>query len=483
MKHRTKLLLIQYCGNAFFSILSAALVQIIFFGKLNFIDSLFLIVAFGILSLQKAARTISFSVCCCFALLLPAALVMRGGIFTPVVLDVVASSNTGEAWDFISTLPTRFIYIGGGVLLLLALFFWFCKSLNSGNFKIKLTSVILCFCAFVLNHLNAFALVKNEMQKLSVDNLPPTSWQVSQKADRFDTYVLVLGESMRADFMSLYGYQHTTTPFLDGLNKTYLEKYVATGVNTVIALPRALALTNKDGQLIEQDNIITLAKKAGLKTYWLSGQGYAGNGVISRVSNFADHQFFTKKDDLDLFPVIEKVLRQPEKKLVIIHLFGSHEHACNRVKNYGIHFNTGGGKLIDCYASSVKKTDFVLQTIHNHLIANLQSWSLIYFSDHGMNFVPSGNDYKVFRDERVQTSYDVPFIEANSMMTETTKLEGIFSAKDFVNYVPTWLGVETNLTPRGFTLNNLQNQSPEVRGYEKSFNFIELESGRIASEH
>ena len=473
----------QSLRNILFSVLSAAIVQVIFFGKLNHIASVFLIAAFGILSVNNIARTISFVVCCCLALLIPAALVMRGGIFTPVVLDVVVSSNTGEAWDFIATLPSRFIYIGIGVLALETLLFVLCQSSKDGYFKIKLVSAILCFCAFVLNHLNAFALLKTEMQKLSVDNLPPPSWQVSNQANRFNTYVLVLGESLRADFMSLYGYQHTTTPFLDGLNKTYLEKYVATGVNTSIALPRALALTNKDGLLIEQDNIIALAKKAGLKTYWLSVQGYAGNGVISRISNFADYQFFTKKDDLDLFPMIEKVLGYPERKLVIIHLFGSHEHACNRVKNYGIHFSTGGGKLIDCYASSIKKTDFVLQTIHSHLTANPKSWSMIYFSDHGMNFVPSGDDYKVFRDERAQTSYDVPFIEANSLMTETKKLGGTYSAKDFINYVPTWLGVETNLTPHGFDLKNLQNASPEVKGYEKTFRFNELETGRIASEH
>lgn len=469
--------------NLPFCVLSAAIVQVIFFGKPNFVDSIFLITAFGILSVNRVSRSIALFICCSLALLLPGALVMRGGIFTPVVLDVVASSNTGEAWDFIATLPQRFILIGIGVFLLEVLFFWLCRSTKNSHLNFKIASVVVCFSAFVVHHLNAFALVKEEMLKLSIDSLPPTSWQVRNQANHFDTYVLVLGESMRADFMSLYGYNHKTTPFLDSLNKTYLEKYVATGVNTVIALPRALALTNQEGNLIEQDNIITLAKQAGLKTYWLSGQGYAGNGVISRISNFADYQFFTKKDDLDLFPVIEKVLNNPERKLVIIHLFGSHEHACNRVKNYGIHFDTGAGKLVDCYASSIKKTDYVLKTIHSHLTANHKSWSMIYFSDHGMNFVPSGDDYKVFRDELVQTSYDVPFIESNSQMKGTTKLEGLFSAKDFVNYVPTWIGVQTNLTPHGFDLTNLRNSNPKVRGYEKSFQFNELDTGRTASEH
>ncbi|WP_369678679.1 sulfatase-like hydrolase/transferase [Pasteurella multocida] len=43
-------------------------------------------------------------------------------------------------------------------------------------------------------------------------NIEP-DWKIQSVNSKYDNYVLVIGESMRADYMSLYGYPIETTPF------------------------------------------------------------------------------------------------------------------------------------------------------------------------------------------------------------------------------------------------------------------------------
>lgn len=473
----------RYKWNAVFTILSAAIFQMVLFGRMNAIDSLLLIGAFGYFSSKKIASRWVYGFSAFFAIFLPVTLVTKGGLLTPVILDVLVSTNTSEAWDFISVLPIRFILIACTVIVSLTVVFWF-------SFKTKKTSAnvkgFICLVALMLglcvNHWTSFLNIKTEYDRLSVDTFPDSDWEIIGKTGKqFDTYVLVIGESMRSDFMSMYGYKYPTTPFLDSVSKIYFKNYVASGVNTAIALPYSLAKFNNEDRFEVQNNIISLAKKAGLRTYWISGQGFSGNGIISQVANFADEKFFTKKDDYDLLPVIERALKDPTRKLVVIHLFGSHENACNRIKNYGMPIKTGAGKTIDCYASSIHKTDNLLKIINEQLAG--QEFSMIYFSDHGMNFIGKAPKYEVLRDDGVQTSYMIPFVLLSSDLTTSQSINANRSANSFFDYYPTWLGLRTNVTRSSDRFLSESSDEVQVLGYERALIYNDLKPGIRALEH
>ncbi|EFH7282865.1 sulfatase-like hydrolase/transferase, partial [Escherichia coli] len=134
-----------------------------------------------------------------------------------------------------------------------------------------------------------------EYKSLQVDNLPASSWLIKNKiTPKYNTYVVVIGESMRKDFMSLYGFSLDTTPFIDSIPKRYISNYITTAINTTLAVPRILSKTSDNGSVYEQDNIVELANMAGLNTFWISSQGYSGqyNIASSRISNYAKFKYF-----------------------------------------------------------------------------------------------------------------------------------------------------------------------------------------------
>ena len=80
------------------------------------------------------------------------------------------------------------------------------------------TSVAICYLYTVFN-LNYFALAAKEHQRLlSIANTVPC-FQLSVRDTGIDTYVLIVGESVRVDNMSLYGYTRSTTPQVEAQRK------------------------------------------------------------------------------------------------------------------------------------------------------------------------------------------------------------------------------------------------------------------------
>lgn len=68
-------------------------------------------------------------------------------------------------------------------------------------------------------NLNYFALAAKEHQRLlSIANTVPY-FQLSVRDTGIDTYVLIVGESVRVDNMSLYGYTRSTTPQVEAQRK------------------------------------------------------------------------------------------------------------------------------------------------------------------------------------------------------------------------------------------------------------------------
>ena len=81
--------------------------------------------------------------------------------------------------------------------------------------------------------------------------------------------MLVLGESVRRDYLHAYDYPVKNTPFLNAVKGTVVEGMTSAGKNTVASL-RVMLTHGKVGDFPDYSRTVTeLTKADGLATYWL----------------------------------------------------------------------------------------------------------------------------------------------------------------------------------------------------------------------
>ncbi|PSW36082.1 phosphoethanolamine transferase [Photobacterium phosphoreum] len=281
-------------------------------------------------------------------------------------------------------------------------------------------------------------------------------WTILSAKPKYKNYVLIVGESMRKDYMSAYGYLMDTTPFLAKTPAILVNGYLSTASHTAVSLPRTLGMSH-GLDLHPVNNIITLANAAKMKTIWLSNQGFIGkyDTAVSAIAVHATEKQFLKKgnfltnntSDYALLPLFKQALAQPYNgsKLIVLHIMGSHENFCDRIKKdiYGLK-----DKDLSCYLSTYNQTDTIIKTVVNDLKATNESYSLFYFSDHGLDNVSrvKGQTQLVHGDLYKQ-NYEVPLIEIASDIKQHIQLNKHISAFDFMSIFSHWIGVKTAQLP------------------------------------
>ena len=246
------------------------------------------------------------------------------------------------------------------------------------------------------------------------------------------TVVLVIGESLRRDRMSLYGYSRPTTPHLDKRRKQLLvfESAISPSNQTVPSLTKMLtpATVQQPDLFLTEPSIIAAAKNAGYHTYWLSNQGRVGNfdSMISLIAHDADTTVYTNTEfygsifDSALLHPLEVALRDPyPHKFIVLHLLGSHQSYRNRYppeKNF-FHpdsyrqnaFNEEQATIESEYDNSARYTDEVLEGFLLQL-EKLPNSIMLFVSDHAERLYEPGEDYcgHAFPDP-MQIEFDVPY--------------------------------------------------------------------------
>ncbi|EOW6771421.1 sulfatase-like hydrolase/transferase [Cronobacter muytjensii] len=208
-----------------------------------------------------------------------------------------------------------------------------------------------------------------------------------------DNYVLIVGESERAKNMGIYGYGRDTTPALDAQKDRLLlfRNAIAPAPVTIMAVPMALTADTVKARDPRKygDNVINIANKAGYDTSWFSRQGKGGahNNIITGIALNA-HQSVWVEEGYDdaLLPLLNEALKKPGKKLIVLHLYGSHEPACRRFPANQTVLNSGNN-ADDCYDNAVRFTDTVMGQVFNALGDSRSS--VLYFSDHALIRDPS----------------------------------------------------------------------------------------------
>ncbi|QMR86656.1 phosphoethanolamine transferase [Escherichia coli] len=300
-------------------------------------------------------------------------------------------------------------------------------------------------------NLNYFALAAKEHQRLlSIANTVPY-FQLLVRDTGIDTYVLIVGESVRVDNMSLYGYTRSTTPQVEAQRKQIklFNQAISGAPYTALSVPLSLTADSVLSHDIHNypDNIINMANQAGFQTFWLSSQSaFRQNGTaVTSIAMRAMETVYVRGFDELLLPHLSQALQQntQQKKLIVLHLNGSHEPACSAYPQSSAVFQPQDDQDA-CYDNSIHYTDCLLGQVFE-LLKDRRA-SVMYFADHGLERDPTKkNVYFHGGREASQQAYHVPmFIWYSPVLgdgVDRTTENNIFSTA-YNNYlINAWMGV------------------------------------------
>jgi heptose-I-phosphate ethanolaminephosphotransferase len=232
-----------------------------------------------------------------------------------------------------------------------------------------------------------------------------------------ETYVLVIGESSRADHWGVYGYARDTTPrLLHRPNLVVFRNTVTQASYTTAAVPLMLTRASAEdpSRLRRERSVLALAREAGFASYWLSTQQREPfAGAVNRCSGDADTQTFLERQyDGELVAHLGRVLRDGKRKrLIVVHTMGSHYAYSNRAPPGVARFagkTTGASRLAalrDTYDDTIVYTDQILAELVDTLEKTEGFKALLYVADHGENLE---DDARTLFGHYLSNEYDLP---------------------------------------------------------------------------
>ena len=424
----------------------------------NYLANLASVLALGLLlfTLRKHSKLL-FLIGFLFIFVLSLGYLPSGLLYGPVSIGVIASvyeTNFSETIGFFKAIPLS-IYIFTFFYLLLFIVILLIQRHKTSNKSPKkiYAAVYLGLVAFSL-----YTPIEKEVGNTD----PEKEFKLSEffKASNFYP-VSFLSNAIKVN--NTYGYPQKTTPFLEHVNGLIFDLYVAAGPNTQPSLQRTLYRSiNNNEETVYTDNIISLAKLAHYKTYWLSNQGKVGewDTMASRIGIQADESFFTKKGGYDSDNIADTALLAPLKqllakdkdqtKLIVLHLIGSHPTFCAHLNGEEPKFHLISREM-SCYLDTLKQTDSLLSEVNQILKDQGQSYSVIYFSDHGLAHLGTGKNLSMLNNKEYKQSYAVPFVRFSSDDTKRTLVKNPQSAFNFIHGFAQWLGIkESHLSQEDF---------------------------------
>lgn len=225
------------------------------------------------------------------------------------------------------------------------------------------------------------------------------------------TVVFVIGESLRPDHLQLNGYGRPTTPSLSADTAVVsLPKMRTDQLYTHVSVPHIVSRAdslNPDIAYSEQ-SFISLFRKAGYRTAWLSNQDEVETyayfmheaDTLVRCNGARSLYAYDKWLDTDLLPAFDDFMQgNGGKKLAVIHTIGSHwwyrSHYPDSLAVFQPEINSRivseltQEQMVNSYDNTILATDMFLA----RLIGRLRGLNavLIFISDHGEALGENGN--------------------------------------------------------------------------------------------
>jgi len=227
-----------------------------------------------------------------------------------------------------------------------------------------------------------------------------------------EVHILVIGESVRRDSWSAYGYARPTTPYLDSLRGEafFLQRAVADANLTTWSVPILLT-----GQTPTQfsigstegihGNLVDLAKEAGYDTAWLLNQDITISIAVGMSPDRLIYPPDFKANLLDrhaldegLLPGLHRELaRTGHARFIGIHMMGSHWEYYRRYPASFQRFGSPGGlntlsiftrgaiqtRVTDSYDNTVLYSDWFLKQVIESARGLTVPATVTFFPDHG----------------------------------------------------------------------------------------------------
>lgn len=309
---------------------------------------------------------------------------------------------------------------------------------------------------------NQYSFYKNTQSKLQELANTKKDWVIINNQQKYQNYVLVIGESASRNYLSAYGYPIKTSPFLEKVHGIKYTQMISPAPYTTQSVPRLLSVSNNE--TVEfYHNIIRLANQAHIETYWVSNQDKTtiSENEIHYIANDSKQTFYlseiaptSKRYDYQLLPIVKEILahKSNKPKLIVLHLMGSHPKFSKRVDFNKAHFRFKDEYLSD-YLSSLLQTDMLIEELYNDLKNTNQPFSMIYTADHALTPIELKHGISQF-------SLQVPLFKmASDDFTQNTNSD-IISGLGFVWFLTEWLGIETKNTTENILLKHYQVHSP-----------------------
>ncbi|WIG80116.1 phosphoethanolamine transferase [Photobacterium damselae] len=270
-----------------------------------------------------------------------------------------------------------------------------------------------------------------------------------------DVYIVNIGESAIKSHFSLYGYKIKTNFPISGLIQ--VDGAVSPSVQTRLSVPRILSKNQSVKDYDTNLNIIDLANSAGFETYWVSNQSQNGlyDTPISVIADRANHSYYSNidyehaKPDNVLIPKIEKIITTKTKKpkIIFINTMGSHPDFCDRISAQDHKFKTNRPEQLDCYDDSILYGFKFLDHIKKILEKNKTSYSIVYFSDHGL--VDSKNPpylvHGVTQSNFTRQAVEVPFFFiSDNKNTKPIVIKQNYNLRMFYSTFASWVGIHAD---------------------------------------
>jgi glucan phosphoethanolaminetransferase (alkaline phosphatase superfamily) len=226
---------------------------------------------------------------------------------------------------------------------------------------------------------------------------PYTAQKSEPKAQNI---VLVIGESVNPQHLSLFGYSRATTPFLDSLKEDYgfdYQEAISSGVSTHSSMAFFLNGVREPGNTKEIKsktfNLFRLAKEQGFSTFFISAQDAKtayeiGNQYIDKIMTKEENPFLfkTKRDD-GLLEVLDN-LRLSDKNFIVVQMRTPHApYQDNYDKGSSFDVFSGKDERVDSYDNAILYFDFVLKNIFEYFKKYAENKGyFVFVSDHGQAF-------------------------------------------------------------------------------------------------
>jgi lipid A ethanolaminephosphotransferase len=230
-------------------------------------------------------------------------------------------------------------------------------------------------------------------------------------------FVLVVGETARADHFGLNGYPRDTTPELAARQVTSFRDVHSCGTNTLASVPCMFSPLGKQGyesRKVDYENLLDVLQAAGLGVVWIDNQAGCKT-VCDRVLTYSTDDALGARDPaaralcdggecLDMVMLQnldQRIAALPEARrrngiVVVMHQMGSHGPAYYRRSSPGSKrflpecatnelAKCDHQALVNVYDNSIAETDRFLGHAIDWLKARQDRFAtgMLYLSDHG----------------------------------------------------------------------------------------------------